>query len=356
MRKAKAASAAAVTSRGFRIGYLGPGGLPAVMRAMPAADQELMRQPFELLAPNNPLMSYCIRLQRAQYRSRAPALELPGGIRSRVPFAEYRQLPGMSISRLKRMKRSPLHFLHEPTSTPALQLGSAAHCKVLEPDLFGCQYRIWNRRSDSGRAAPRSGKIWDLFEAQAAADDFDVLTVEQAEHAEAIARAVRSDKAAMRYLAAGEPEVTMQWEMQGRACKARPDWLTFVDNGPVLVGLKTTRDCRPFYFGRQAADLEYAQYWAWYFNGYYTLTGVKPKIVEIVVENTAPYAVAVYVIGDDILFKGEEEYGKQLVQYDACEASGRWPGPLPQETELTLPGWYFGEQLGDLAGLGLAFE
>lgn len=331
-------------------------GLAAVMLAMPERDRQLMRAPFELLAANNPLMCYAVRLARDAYRSRPTSIELPVGIRSRVPFGEYRALPGMSISRLKRMKRSPLHFLHEPTSRPALILGNAAHCKVLEPDRFGTTYRIWDKRSESGRAAPRSGKAWDLFESQARTDDFDVLTIDQADAAEAIARAVRSEKAAMRYLQAGEPEVTMQWEMQGRACKGRVDWLAFERGQPVLVGLKTTRDCRPFYFGRQAADLEYAQQWAFYFNGYYTLTGVKPKVVEIVVENTAPYAVAVYVITDDIIFKGEEEYGKQLIQFDACEKSGRWPGPVPFEAELELPGWYMGAGNDDMAALKLEYE
>lgn len=281
-----------------------------------------------------------------------------GSIESRIPFGDYLQIPGMSISRLKTMKRSPQHCRHAmqtPAQTPALTLGTAAHCKVLEPERFGGQFRIWEKRADSDAAklAPRQGKVWDAFKIQAAADRVDILTIDEANEAQAIASAVRADPAAMRYLEAGEPEVSMQWEMQGRACKGRVDWLTYVRDEPVLVGLKTSRDCRPFYFGKQAAQLEYPQQWAWYFNGFHIITARRPKVVEIVVESAAPYAVAVYVISDDILLQGEEEYGKLLLQYAECEASGKWPGPVPQETELSLPSWYYGSPTDDIAGLGL---
>lgn len=277
-------------------------------------------------------------------------------IRARVPFAEYLQLPGLSISRLKEMKRSGQHceyFERHPKRSRPLTLGTAAHCKTLEPARFAGTYRIWNRRTESGRRAPRNGDVWDKFKAQAIADELEVLTDEEAALAQAIADAVRSSAPAMKYLAQGEPEVTMQWEMQGRACRGRVDWLTKVKGKPVLVGLKTTRDCRMEKFGRQAAELEYPQQWAWYFNGYQIITRVKPKIVEIVVESTAPHAVAVYEIPDELLFKGEEEFGKALQAYAECLRTGVWPGPVPRETELVLPPWYFGSAADDIAGLGL---
>jgi len=331
-------------------------GLPAVWRAMP----DIFRSAdlVELLDVNNPMRRCAAHQAREAWRALGCTMPYKGGtLRTRVPFEEYRQIPGISISKLKRMKRSPAHYLCDPRSTPALTLGTAAHCKVLEPERFSSQYRIWDRRSDSGRLSPRTGKVWDLFEAQARADDFEVLTVDEANKAQAIADAVHSSSAAMRYLAQGDPEVTMQWEMQGRACKGRVDWLHVSDAlGHVLVGLKSTRDCRPFYFARQAADLEFAQQWAWYWNGYQRITGIKPKVVEIAVENAAPYAVSVFVINDDLIFKGEEEYGKCLMQLDVCEKAGRWPGPVVGEEDLELPGWYMGNGDDDMAALRLEFD
>jgi hypothetical protein len=280
---------------------------------------------------------------------------LNGSLQSRVPYADYLKLPGLSISRLKEMKRSPQHceyFMTHPRQSAPLTLGTAVHCKVLEPERFAGSYRIWERRTESGRVGPRSGKLWDAFEAEALAARCEVLTIDEADTAQAIADAVRSNTAAAPYLEAGDPEVTLQWDMQGRACRGRVDWLTFIRSQPVLVGLKSSRDCRPFYFGKQAAQLEYPQQWAWYFNGYHSITGKRPKMVEIVVESAPPYAVAVYVIPDDIILQGEEEYMKLLEQYAECERTGQWPGPVPQETELTLPTWYYGP-VDDVSDLGL---
>lgn len=271
-------------------------------------------------------------------------------LHTRVPFADYLQMPGLSISRLKEMKRSGQHcefFARNPKRSDAMTLGSAAHCRTLEPGRFADAYRIWDRRTDTGRRAPRNGGVWDEFQAEAFAAGCEVLTEDDAAAAEAIAKAVRSDAAAMKYLASGEPEIVMQWEMQGRTCRGRLDWLTSIGGQPVLVGLKTTRDCRVQKFGRQAADLEYPQQWAWYYNGYWIISGVKPKVVEIVVESTAPHAVAVYEIPDEVIYKGEEEFGKSLQAFAECERTGRWPGPVPRETELVLPSWYYGDSAVD---------
>src|SRR5882762_1913718 len=75
-------------------------------------------------------------------------------IRSRVPAAEYHALPGISITRLKELKRSALHYqyrLDHPAVTVPLTLGTASHCAVLEPERFERQFAVWDRRTDSGR-------------------------------------------------------------------------------------------------------------------------------------------------------------------------------------------------------------
>ena len=61
------------------------------------------------------------------------------GIASRIPAAEYHASEGLSISRLKELKRSPKHYqwaLTHPKESQPLTLGSAAHCAVLEPERF----------------------------------------------------------------------------------------------------------------------------------------------------------------------------------------------------------------------------
>lgn len=276
-----------------------------------------------------------------------------GTLASRVPFDEYLKLPGVSISALKEMKRSPQHYRYRvanPLQSAPLTLGRAAHCAVLEPERYESQFAVWDRRTSSGNLKPRNSAEWEAF--KAAHEGQEILTEDQHLDALAIGKAVRLDDNAMRYLDSGEPEVTMQWQMQGRDCRGRIDWVTRPVAAAVLVGLKTSTDCRPFKFGAQAAKLGYHLQWAWYRNGWQVIKGEKPRMVEIVVESKPPYAVAVYSVPDEVLLQGEEESLELLAKLQACELEGKWPGPVPIEEDISLPTWAYANQ-DDVSGIGL---
>lgn len=277
-------------------------------------------------------------------------------ITSRMPRGEYDAIQALNISRLKEMKRSPLHFRHlldNPKATDPLTLGTATHVAVLEPERYASEFTIWDRTSEAGNACPRRGQYWEQFVASAGKKT--ILSPEQHALANAIAAAVRFHPAANRYLEIGDPEVTLEWnlppELGGRPAKGRVDWITRVDGKPVLVGLKTARDCRHFQFSRHAANLGYHLAWAYYLDGYKAIRGVTPRMVEIVVESAAPHAVKVYTIGEDILIQGREEYWECVKQLTECEERDEWPAPGGDaEEELTLPSWAYhqDEDLGDV--------
>ena len=259
-----------------------------------------------------------------------------------LPFAAYRALDAVNISSLKHMQRSPLHYRHALTAaaktSPAMALGTAAHAAVLEPQRFVDEFVVFC-------GAVRRGKDWDAFSADAEARKLTVVTEAERSTALSISESVRACPDAMRYLQAGAPEVTMLWDCMGIACKGRADWLTPAET--VLVGLKTTRDCRPREFGRQAAQLGYHLQWAFYADGMQAITGRAPKVVEIVVESAAPHAVAVYVIPDAVLDQGREEYLALLDQLAGCRETDNWPGPIDGEVEFSLPAWVYGDA-GDI--------
>lgn len=282
-----------------------------------------------------------------------PSVEV--GIRSRVPWDEYSAIEALSISRLKELRRSPQHYayrLNHPKESPALVLGTATHTAVLEPERFSTQFAVWSRRSDkTGNLCPRTGQWWEAFEAEnvgktiITADDYALATQMQA--------AVRSNPLAMRYLEAGDPEVTMQWLLDGRPCRGRVDWLTRVDGVPHVVGLKTSRDCRLFKFGNQAAQLGYHLQWGFYFDAFKAIKENEPRMIEIVVESDAPHAVAVYSIPQDIIDQGRDEYQELMLRLAECESTGHFPGPQEHEEPLSLPSWVYGEAADDITELGL---
>ncbi len=73
-----------------------------------------------------------------------------------VPAADYFALPALSISRLKELRRSPLHYRYlaeHPKESAAMTLGTAAHCATLEPERFCRDYVAWCKRTESGRMA-----------------------------------------------------------------------------------------------------------------------------------------------------------------------------------------------------------
>lgn len=280
-------------------------------------------------------------------------------ITSRMPRAEYDAIDALNISRLKEMKRSPLHYQHmlsAPKESDALTVGEATHVAVLEPERYARQFAVWDRTTAGGKMAPRAGQYWESFVQSNLGRTH--LTPEQNRLANAIAAAVRFNEHANPYLESGDPEVTIEWRLpleifpEGRAAKGRVDWFTVMDGQPVLVGLKTARDCRHFQFSKQAANLGYHLQWAYYFDGFKAVKGREARLVEIVVESEPPHAVAVYRIPADIIEQGREEYWECAKALRDCEESGVWPGPASGEEDLTLPSWAY-KQDNDLNDIGL---
>lgn len=263
-----------------------------------------------------------------------------------MTFDDYIKRAGISITGLKHMRRSPLHYRHamaNRSDTAPMSLGRAAHCAVLEPERFEIDFVVWDRTTASGSSAPRNGQHWEKFKADNTGKE--IVTADQMAEAVGMRDAVRGCSEAMKYLASGSPEVSIFWQMMGHSCRGRIDWLTEIDGEHVLVGLKSARDCRLYQFGKQAANLAYHLQWAYYFDGWKAITGKAPRMVEIVVEAKPPHAVTVYQIPDDVLQQGTEEYLELLEQLAECQRTNRWPGPSPVEQIMVLPSWVYGEEL-----------
>lgn len=274
---------------------------------------------------------------------------------------EYDEIDRMNWSRLKVLGRSPAHFLHQLTAeeeeqSDALVVGDALHVSVFEPESFARRFAIWN----GGR---RFGKEWETF--CDANKSRSILTTQQAEQVRTIAKAVRSDATAQKYVTGGRGEVTIQWSQTLPAfagmpetridCKARID---FIANAGALVDLKSTKDASPDAFGRQAWTLGYFAQCAWYRDGYEAATGQRLPFKLVAVEKNEPFVVQVYNVPDAVLDLGREHYRNLLQRYVLCRSESRWPGYAADggELELTLPkrALPFDDE-EDLTGMDLVF-
>lgn len=76
------------------------------------------------------------------------------GIYDGIPNAEYHGGPGISKSGLDLIHRSPMHYKavvdaeNDNQPTAAQRIGTAAHCAILEPDVFVQEYCLALQRED----------------------------------------------------------------------------------------------------------------------------------------------------------------------------------------------------------------
>lgn len=274
----------------------------------------------------------------------------------------YHALKAVSPSQLKVLGRSPLHYYdqfladdrekREPT--PEMIKGTALHTAVLEPELWDLTVIVKPNDAPSRptekqliqpvRTGTKAHAAWQ--DACARRDwwaEFDqthagkiVLSLDDVEDVRRMADAVRRHPAA-RFLLdlPGRREASYTWTdpQTGLECKTRPDWHS-VDRR-IVVDVKTTRDASRVEFAKSIANLDYHVQAAWNQDA----IGAE-QFLTIAVENTRPYAVAVYPASGAMIAAGRRRIEAAMALLAECHASGRWPGygDLVQEP-IDLPGW-----------------
>ena len=263
--------------------------------------------------------------------------------------ADYHRHWAVSKSGLDQIAKSPLHYWARfldpdrvwPEPTPAMRLGTALHTHVLELSKWDDQIAVApgdiNRRTKEGR------EQWAAFEA--AAKRKTVITADDAQQVMAMGRAVmRHPAAAMLLGLPGKAETTHMWTDAGTGleCKCRPDWL--IDDGSIVVDLKTTKNASIQGFKRSVADYRYHVQAAWYLHGLEQATGRRPdQFIFICVESTAPFACAVYAADAEMIERGHDQAMRDLAKLAICKAADHWPSYSDQIETISLPGWMTGQ-------------
>jgi hypothetical protein len=276
------------------------------------------------------------------------AKQATAAVRKGMPFAEYEKIDAVNWSVLKEMRRSPLHYHHRLENpredSTRLALGRGVHTAVLEPDRFMLEYACF-------KGAIRRGKEWDAFEAQH--QNETILKQDEYTLCLQVRDAVRAHPLAAEYLKAGTGEQVLQWSDATTqvACKGRVDWVS--SSKPALVDVKTTSDIAADKFAAVAARMGYHTQGAFYRAGHHAQHGEVLPVVTIAVEIGAPHDVAVYLLDEDALAAGEQEWMRLLEMVAACRKSGVWPGRFSAEQALRLPRWAVGADEEDISDLDL---
>lgn len=276
-----------------------------------------------------------------------------------IPFAEYAAWPGVHWSTLAAMGTSPLAY-HEAVTNPkppsaTMELGSAIHTAILEPELFEAEYAMYD-----GRKGTKAYAEW--LEQQAA--DVTVLSVEQYAQCMGAAEAVwckPQGREARRVLRGARREVSIRWTdpVTRIRCKARPDIVRFgrCSQGAtiqqvaptMLADVKTTSSVDARKFGKIAADLGYDGKMAFARMGLEVMPGgwYVDEVKIIAVEQKPPHDVAVFDVTEEVLGAGEAKVCEYLARLKTCRRRRSWPGRYTGSQPLDFPRYALPDDMGD---------
>lgn len=245
---------------------------------------------------------------------------------------EYHSSAGISRSKLMLLDKSPYHFWYQTMSglspvqepTPAMNMGSAFHTMLLEPKKFEDEFAIMpslDRRTKDGKAMyedfckRESGKV--------------ILSNDQFVKLNKMVDLVSKHDIVNMLLNESSFEQSIYWtdKETGLQFKARPD----IWSSSMIVDLKTTSNANIFSFSRSA--LEY---------GYYLQAGMafeaskalgKPieMFVILACEKEEPYVPAVYIMKEEALNFGIDQFNCYKRKLKKCMDSNKWEGYLVQE-------------------------
>jgi exodeoxyribonuclease VIII len=270
---------------------------------------------------------------------------------------DYHANAAISHSKLETFRRRPaLYFkkyiaktLPQVEASSAFRIGSAAHTAILEPTQYLVRYAIKpegiDRRTKDGKI------IFAEFESKNTGKI--VMAEQEDQQVSSMFDAVHSHELASRLLTLGKPEVT--WRTEGAMpLQCRTDWFNpagceLSGGRPYVADLKTVESLDDEAFSNfEKAVFRY---------GYHRQAGFYlPLITEITgapvfdfffiaVEKVEPFGVAVYRLSDDAVARGQDESIEDLRGIRACMDSGVWPNIEEKLHELSLPKWYFKNEL-----------
>lgn len=256
--------------------------------------------------------------------------------RDQLSNEQYHASAGISKSGLDLIDRSPSHFKAKSfESTRAMEIGSAIHCAILEPEIFGQEYAVIDcedRRSAIYKAAckERAGS--------------NVLTQAEGDRISGMHDAVYSCEPAriiMDLPGRNELSVYAKDPETGVLVKCRFDRL--LDCG-IAADLKKTQDARPDAFTRAIDNYRYYVQAAFYMDVYQWATGEALQAFKfIAIEEAAPHGCRVYPIDGLSIEFGRIAYRSALNTYAACLDSGKWPGYTEDEQEIGISNWLVGK-------------
>ncbi len=305
---------------------------------------------------------------------------------------DLKHLPKIRASSIGDFLESPAHYesfhvLREREATAAMEMGTAIHMAVLEPEKFDATYvedlvqaenhlktaddikavlkelglkisgtkpELIERLTESGDE--RVALLYDNLRA-AHISGREVLSVKEMKACLRIRQRISEDPE-MNYLLSGGGAERLGWVLHQNTQQIisfridyfRPFEKNWNGFGGVAIDVKKFRDIEPRKFERAVANSRVHVQGAIYVDALNALTGYRNMYQWIAVNDQAPYLCAAYKANDAMLEVGQQLYVKALEGIQYCRDYNNWPGYTTGITEIGLPAWAMS---GDYEGGGI---
>lgn len=249
--------------------------------------------------------------------------DIEPGIYYGISNENYHAGPGVSKSQLDDIADTPALYLWrknapvDTTKTKTLDLGTAFHCRVLEPEEFSNRFIVapeFNRRTNAGKEEEKA------FLMKCASTGKTVITAEESRKIELMYQSVMALPLGQWLVeSAGHAESSIYWEdpETGILCRCRPDKI--IPEFHWIMDVKTTADIQRFKTAYY--DYRYHVQDAFYSDGYEAQFGVQPTFVFLVASTTIEcgrYPVEIFMMGEEAKLAGQLEYHRNLRTLADC--------------------------------------
>ena len=218
----------------------------------------------------------------------------------------YHQSKAISSSALKTIhKKSVFHYLNQaPRKSAALQIGSAIHTAVLEPEKFYDEVYIMpkiDKRPKSGKE--EYARHLKLAEGKSIIEDEDYKMILK------IKKNFEADEKAV-YYTKGDIELSHYTNYEGVDVRVRPDCIN-----KMLGFISDPKSCQnnsPKAFKSDVYKWGYHLQAAFYSD----MVGIDPKnFVFIAIETNYPYSVECYTLSEKMIDEGRNAYKNAIADW-----------------------------------------
>ncbi|OIN22309.1 hypothetical protein AO411_2017115 [Salmonella enterica subsp. enterica serovar Sarajane] len=255
--------------------------------------------------------------------------DIQPGIYYDIPNEAYHAGPGVSKSQLDDIAVCPAFYQWRKAApvdtekTKALDMGTALHCRLLEPDEFKNRFIIapeFNRRTTAGKEEEKA------FLENCANSGKTIMTAEDGRKLELMYGSVMAHPGCRALLEAeGKTESSIYWTdtETGELCRIRPD--KFLTNSPLILDVKKVTDMSRF--ARHVEEFRYHVQAAMYCEGWKAYSGETPRFAFLAVSESidcGKYPVHLYILEDEHHDIGYSLFRRDLNTYHECKSSNKW--------------------------------